>query len=281
MEAEAVAPIEAKGKAEPVSAYRLLSVPFAPAHRRRSRTPLVGRERELAALRSLYDDALAKSAAMVALLTGEPGVGKSRLAEEFLSTVAADARVLSGRCLPYGEGITYWPLAEIVRSAAGIHDEHGVEEARARLGRLLEEASGGEAIAALLAHALGLSEGVASPPEIAWAARRLGEVLAEERPLVLLLDDLQWAEEALLDLIRGIGERGKGRILLLCLARPEFLETHPWSATVRLAPLDVHDAAELAAQLLGARGGTSDRVVAAAGGNPLFLEELSAMLAEA
>jgi class 3 adenylate cyclase/tetratricopeptide (TPR) repeat protein len=277
LQAEAVAPLQAKGKAEPVAAYRLVSVPLSHEPRRRLQTLLVGRIQELAALNGIYEDALNKRNARRALVIGEPGVGKSRLAEEFTVTVAADARVITGRCLPYGEGITYWPLAEIVRSAAGIRDEHDRLEAQARIRRLVTN----DLIADPLAQTLGLREGVATAGEIAWAARRLAEMLAAERPLILVVDDLQWAEEALLELLERLAERGRGRILLLCLARPELLDQNPnWKPTIALEPLDSVEAAELAQRLVPAANGARDRVVAAAGGNPLFLEELSMMLIE-
>jgi class 3 adenylate cyclase/tetratricopeptide (TPR) repeat protein len=270
VDAQPAPPIVAKGKAEPLRAFTLISASETPSPRRRLTTPMVGRERELAVLASTYNGVLGGGKPTLALVVGEPGVGKSRLAEEFLQTAAADATVFSGRCLPYGEGITYWPLAEIVRQAAAIHDEHDRPEARRRL----LVVAGDEWTADMLAQALGLSDSSATPTEIGRAARRLLERLATARPVVVVLDDVQWAEPALLDLVAGVAARGDGRIMMLCLARPEFAA---WPATLRLEPLPTAEATKLARRLGADR---LDRVVLAAGGNPLFIEELSAFLAE-
>jgi len=136
VEAEPVEPITAKGKAEPVAAYRLLSVPLAPAPRAGRQTPLVGRTEELRTLEEMFARATAGGRLELATMIGEPGVGKSRLASEFVAALGGRARVLVGRCLAYGEGITWWPLAEIVRAAAGIHDEHDRAHALDRLNGL-------------------------------------------------------------------------------------------------------------------------------------------------
>ncbi len=188
--AEPVAPLELKGKSEPLPAYRLTHVEAeAPARVRRLDMPMVGRDGELALLR----DKLAEAAAghcILATVVGEPGVGKSRLAAELVSHAQDEFRILAGRCLPYGEGITYWPIAEIVRQAAGIRDEQTRDEALARIGAILAEDD-----AHVVAQAIGLVEGNASTDEIAGALRGLIRALAGRQPLLLFVDDIHWAED--------------------------------------------------------------------------------------
>ena len=274
VDVDSVDPVSAKGKAEPVPAYRLRAVrSLAVGRERRHGGTLVGRRRELAVLRAELEQAA--GACRMATVIGEPGVGKSRLVKELLS--GSDALVLEGRCLSYGEGITYWPLAEIMRTAAGIHDESSVADAREQLAALARDTS----IATPLELALGLGEGTASPETIAWATRRVLERLSEERRVVVVLDDLHWAEDALLDLVEHVAGHGQGRILLVGLARPELLESRPeWPRTiVRLAPLATGEVDSLAAAL-GVAEAELARVRDAAGGNPLFVEELAAMLAD-
>jgi class 3 adenylate cyclase/tetratricopeptide (TPR) repeat protein len=278
--AEQVEPIAAKGKAEPVAAYRLVSADRAGPRRLRE-TPLVGRERELSQLRELFEEAQRSRRCILATILGEPGAGKSRLTEEFLRSIGSGPITVAGRCLPYGEAITYWPLGEIVRAAARIHHEHNRLQAVERIVDLMRREEDGETVAALLSRALGLAEGTASSLEIAWAARRLAETLAREQPLVLVVDDLQWAEQPLVDLVATIAQGAQAPILVLCLARPEFADARAdWEVTVRLSPLDAADAAALASSVLEGRVAPSvvARVVAAAGGNALFLEELAAAI---
>ena len=276
VEVQAVEPLAAKGKSEPVPAYRLIAVrSLAPGRARRLGGLLVGRADELAVLRRELENAAATGRCGLVTVVGEPGVGKSRLVQELVRH--ADARVLEGRCLSYGEGITYWPLAEIVRAAAEIHDETSAGEARERIAEL----AGEQAVASPLQVAVGLAEGTASPETIAWATRRVLERLAATVPVILVFDDLHWAEEALLDLVEDAAARASGRILLVGLARPELLERRPtWPGTiVRLAPLGTSDVDALADEL-DVPAAERVRVRDAAGGNPLFVEELAAMLVE-
>jgi len=276
--ADPVSPLQLKGKSKPLPAFRLEHVEeTAPARARRLDTPIVGRRPELAVLQRKLAEA-ARGRCLLATVVGEPGVGKSRLAAELIASAQADFQVFSGRCLQYGEGITYWPIAEIVRQAAGIHDEHSREEAVSRIESLLPSDQ-----AQVVAQAIGLVQGQASTQEIAAATHALLGRLAGRRPLVLFVDDIHWAEPALLALLVGLpAEIGDAPLLLLCLARPELLDGEPqWDVAVHLQPLEAADGATLVAQLLGDAElpeGIADRISAAAAGNPLFVEELVGML---
>jgi len=278
--AELIEPVDAKGKSQPVTAYRLLSVlAGGTASARPARAPMVGRREELETLNAAFAEAVGSRSCRLCVIVGEAGVGKSRLAAEFQRRLAGT--VLYGQSLPYGEGITYWPLAEVIRQAAGIRDEHSVRAARARISTLLAGEPRRSRVASVLWQALGLAEGAASSVDIAWAARKFVEALARERPLVVCLDELQWAEASFLDLIESVVARSRDApILLLGLARPEFLRQRPGWATLRLEPLADVEATELVAQLADLGEDTRSRVIARAEGNPLFVEELVAAIVE-
>jgi class 3 adenylate cyclase/predicted ATPase len=275
IEAEQLPAIEAKGKAEPVPVWRLLSVLAAPRPHLRA-TPFIGRHEELAALVSAFDRAASERRCLLATVVGEPGVGKSRLASELQQRVGQRARVLSSRCLAYGEGITYWPLAEMVRGAAQIREEHSREQARLRVHSLVEPA-----VADTICALVGLSDETLAPEQAPWAFSRLLESLAAERPLVVIVEDVHWAEEALLDLLAHAAERCRAPALLLTTGRPDLLEGRPdWPVSVRLEPLaEGETQALLAASALDAL--QREAVVRRSGGNPLFAEQLSAYLREA
>jgi class 3 adenylate cyclase/tetratricopeptide (TPR) repeat protein len=253
-----VDPLELKGKRDPVSAYRLVSVdPSADAVARRLDAPLVGRERERARLAGDFELAVAERACHLFTLLGPAGVGKSRLVAEFIADVRDTADVLRARCLHYGEDITYWPLVEILLGL-------GVEP---------ETVLG------------------TSPAETQLAFRKLLETRAAERPQLVVLDDIQWAEELFLDLIEHVADWSRDSpILLLCIARPELLEVRPnWgggklnATTILLEPLSADDCEQLVDELTGEAEVDADarsRIIAAADGNPLFLEEMLAMAAE-
>ncbi|MGH3016587.1 MAG: AAA family ATPase, partial [Gaiellaceae bacterium] len=205
--------------------------------------PLVGRDAELELLENTYDRAVRHGRAHLFTIYGEPGVGKSRLAREFVEGVEG-ATVLVGRSLPYGEGVTYWPLAEMVKVAAGIADDDPVQEAVAKL----RACCGDDAVADLLALAVGVLEGIEterSQQEIAWAAREWAAELADARPLILVFEDVHWGEEPLLELIEHLAERVKDApLMILCLARTELLDIRPgWgggrlrAAAIELDPL--------------------------------------------
>jgi class 3 adenylate cyclase/tetratricopeptide (TPR) repeat protein len=277
-----VGALELKGKAAPLEAFLLGGVPAegrpGPAPRTAS---LIGRARELELLRRAHAESVDRPAPKLALVVGEPGVGKSRLVEELLADLPGEPRVLRARALSYGAGITYWPLAELVREVLGTPGEAIASVLSARVGSLLADDDHRDAVASVLAAAIGADEAASSTGEISWAARRFLGALARERPLVVVLDDLHWAEAAFLDLVHDLVSLSEPvPLFVLGLARPELLERHDWPA-VRLEPLAGEEAERHVDVLI--RGRRLDeaarrRVLDAAGGNPLFAEELVAML---
>jgi predicted ATPase len=267
-----------KGKAEPIRAWRLFRVlPDVPAFTRPIATPFVGRADELALLEAAFERVATASRCEQVTVLGPPGIGKSRLLREAVGALGARARVVVGRCLPYGEGITYWPLVEIVREIAG-------QEPRARLVELLEPDENAELVADTVAAAVGATEHGATADETHWAIRTLLEALARDRPLVAVLEDLHWAEPRFLDLVEYVAGFGRERpILLLCSGRPELLETRPTWTTLRLEPLAKSEVDTLVEALLEGRsfaGTTRAKVLEAAEGNALFVEQLLALQAE-
>jgi class 3 adenylate cyclase/tetratricopeptide (TPR) repeat protein len=280
VEVEPVEPLELKGKTEPVTAFRLVAVlPDAPAMARRANASMVGRERELDRLHDAFSQALRDRSCQLFTLLGVAGVGKSRLTYEFLAALE-DATVVLSRCLSYGEGITYWPVIGILKQLLGA-------EPRARLVELGADELAAETILGVL----GEAEAVASTDEIAWAVRKVLEAAADEKPLVVVIDDVHWGEPALLDLIEHIADLSRdASMLLLCMARPELLDRRPaWAGgklnatTVLLEPLSAPETDCLIGNLLdGARMETElrGRISEAAEGNPLFVEEMIALLRE-
>ena len=277
VEVEPVEPLTLKGKSEPVAAHRLVDVPGGTAGRRTHMVAMVGRGRQ----RKLLDDAFANVAGERAChlftVLGTAGVGKSRLAAEFLAGV--DGTIVQGRCLSYGEGISYWPVTEVVKQLLGEASERpaglGLDQ---RTAQALAPILGDEAVAS-------------SPEEIAWAVRKLFEGVAAERPLVVVFDDLHWGEQVFLDLVEHVADLSRDApILLLCMARPELLDRRPtWgggklnATNVLLEPLAPAETDELIDRLLpGGRLDASlrERICEAAAGNPLFVEEMLAMLEE-
>jgi class 3 adenylate cyclase/tetratricopeptide (TPR) repeat protein len=258
---------------------------------RRLDRPMIGRREELALLGREYERTVREGACRLVTVVGPAGIGKSRLLREFVSQLPAEALVAHGRCLPYGEGITYWPVAEVVKELAGAGDDDSVEALGARLVGRLGGEDDGELVARKLAAAVGLGAGEVAKEEASWAFRRLLEALARDRPLVVVFDDIQWGEETFLDLLEHVVERSRdARVLVVCLARPELLDLRPgWGgrrknvASVLLEPLPGEECAVLVQKLLG-EGELDERarasLVARAGGNPFFVEELVAMLSD-
>ena len=257
VEVEPVEPLELKGKAEAVPASRLLHV--RDESERRHDAQFVGRERELALLREAWERVRAEQRCELVTVVGEAGVGKSRLVAEALAPI--EAMVVRGRCLPYGEGITYRPVVEVLK----------------QLDLMPEDEAAAESIRSLL----GETETATSAEEIAWAFRKTVEQAAAERPLVVVFDDIQWGEEAFRDLIEHVALLSSGAaILLLCMARQELSERYPtWPVTLRLEPLRDEAVDELIPERLSS--GLRKRIARAAGGNPLFIDEMLAMAVEA
>jgi class 3 adenylate cyclase/tetratricopeptide (TPR) repeat protein len=258
-------PLEVKGKSEPLRVYRLDSVTGDTPYARRLDSPLVGRDVERQLLEGAWQRTCDERASSLFTILGVAGVGKSRLAAEFLQGL--DATIVTGRCLSYGDGITYWPVVEIVMRLLGDDPPPNV------------------ALATLL------GEGQAAAPDIAFAVRKLFEAKARERPLVVVFDDVQWAEPTLLDLIEEAADWIRGvPILILCLARPELLESRPtWgggklnATTVLLEPLTVDQTEQLIDALLAGTTLDADvrtRIRESADGNPLFVEQMLALAAD-
>jgi class 3 adenylate cyclase/ATP/maltotriose-dependent transcriptional regulator MalT len=288
VELEPLAPLQLRGFREPVQAHRAVCTVELAEPVRGLSAPLVGREAELELLENTFARTARDRRASLVTIYGDPGVGKSRLAREFIAGLEG-ATVLTGRCLPYGEGVTYWPLAEMVKASSGISDDDPLDEAREKLRACCED----EAVADLLALAVGVLEAVEgerAQQEIAWAARAWAEQLAAAQPLVLVFEDVHWAEEPLLELIEHLAAWVRSApLLLLCIARPELLDERPaWgggrirSLTLELEPLPAEESAELVEALAGELELAVDveTVLAKTEGNPLFVEETVRMLAE-
>ena len=260
-DAVGVEPVEvaAKGKPEPLGAFRLVQVdPEAAPVARRFDTPLVGRRSELDQLAGAFNRTVREGRCHLFTVLGVAGVGKSRLVMEFLSGL--DATVLHGRCLNYGEGITFWPVVSVLKQLG--------ERARDTLARLVEGAS--------------------TPNELFWAVRAQLEEVALERPMVVCFDDVHWGEATFLDLVDHIADLSRGApLLVLCLARPELLDKRPgWgggklnATTILLEPLTAEECDELLAAHGDVGPEMRDRILAAAQGNPLFVEEMVALARE-
>jgi AAA ATPase domain/Adenylate and Guanylate cyclase catalytic domain len=288
--AEPVEPLRLKGKSGSVRAYRLVEVKAgAPAHARRLDSPLVGRENELRLLDWAFERVVGEGGCHLVTVLGSAGVGKSRLVAEFAARNAPEARLLQGRCLPYGEGITFWPLAEVVKDAAGVSDDDSSDEACARVLALLAGEDEAESVASCVAQMINLSEATVGAEQSFWAVRKLLETVARRKPLILVFDDVHWAEPTFLDLIEHIADWSRDApVLTICLARPELLDSRPgWSGgklnatSILLEALSDQECGWIIENILG-RAGLDDevceRITAAAEGNPLFIEEMLSML---
>jgi class 3 adenylate cyclase/tetratricopeptide (TPR) repeat protein len=284
VEVEAVEPLQLKGKTEKVAAYRLISAGGLDGYARRQDTAIVGRDEELAALSLAYQQACDTRSVRMVTVVGDAGLGKSRLVREVTDRIASDARLLRGRCLPYGDGITFWPLVDMAREAAGILDDDSPDVANAKL----LEAVGDVELAARLASAVGLSTASYPLHELNWAARKFLEGFADSGPVVAVVDDIHWAEPAFLELLEHVlTASSDAPILLLATARHDLLESRPqWGETegstrLVLQPLDDAAAAQIVVNLFGSAGLPADvveRIVTAAEGNPLYVEQMLSML---
>ena len=297
-------PVEAKGKAEPVLAWQAQHARARQGvdTRQIGSSPLVGRERELAALTSALDRARQERSAQLVTLVGVPGIGKSRLAYELFQAVEADSDLISwrqGRSLPYGEGVIYWALAEMTKAQAGILETDAAEDVQEKLRRTVAEVVSDPAEARWVEMHLRPLAGLGQESELgddrraesfgAW--RRFFEALAEQRPLVLVFEDLHWADDDLLDFVDHLVEWASGvPLLVVCTARPELLERRPhWGGgklnalTLSLASLSDSDTARLISALPGQAimpAETQAALLDNAGGNPLYAEQFVRMLDE-
>src|SRR6266542_2945354 len=298
-EYESLAPVTVKGKAEPLSLWRpkAARVLFGRDVNLEYKTPFVGRELEKPLLIGTFERAAQQRTVQLVTIVGEPGVGKSRLAAELFAYVDAKPELIrwrQGRCLPYGEGITFWALGEIVKAEAGILESDSSEVAATKLEAAVSaEESERQWLLQRLAPLVGLE--AASPAErqelfTAW--RRFFEGLAAAGPSVLVFEDLHWADEALLAFLEYLAEWSQGvPLLVLCAARPELYERRPgWGAgqrnahTINLSPLSDRETAELVSSLATTTTVLSEELERAilerAGGNPLYAEEFVRLLAD-
>ena len=288
-------PITARGKAEPVPVWHAVAATMPAGERLLSSAPMLGRERELELLRSVWERVVDERRAHLVTIFGPPGIGKSRLTHELGELVVAlGGRVLRGRSAPYGSSTPYAAFAAQVKQVAGIFDSDEADDA----GRKLEAAVGAvlgdddaKQVASHLAALLGLpSETVAGDRETLFlAARRLVEQLAGEQPTLLVFEDLHWADGSMLDLLDELAARLHSvPVFLLAVARPDLLTERPaWGGglpaytALPLEPLRGRDAETLAGRLLGLPdSGELARLIELSEGNPLFIEEMAAALAE-
>jgi class 3 adenylate cyclase len=284
---EAVAPLSLKGKGAAVAAVRLLDV--AGVAGRRLTSPMVGRDAELELLDQTLDGVSRDRTCQIVTVIGSAGVGKSRLVREFLSKRRDEATIVRGRCLPYGDGITFWPVKEAVSQAAGLTGDESPEAAQDVIRSLIEPAADADLVAERVAETIGVAEAAPGHGGHLWALGRLFEELSRQRPVVAVFDDIHWAEPMFLELVEGLAEQTRERsILIVCMARPELLEVRPsWPAaaenarTLQLTPLNDDESVLLIANLLGEPELPRDvgaRIAETAEGNPLFVEEMVAML---
>jgi class 3 adenylate cyclase/tetratricopeptide (TPR) repeat protein len=289
---ESVDAVQAKGRTDPVPAFRLLEVtPGAAGFARHIDAPMVGRERELALLRDSFERTVGDHACQLFTVLGVAGVGKSRLMAAFVEELGDRATVLRGRCLPYGEGITFYPLAEALIEVADLNDADTPEAARAKI----EVLAGSDGVAARIAELVGQAIGIAgtetAPEETFWAIRTLLEHLASDRPLVFAIDDLQWAEPVFLGLVEHVADFARdASILLACMTRPELLDDHPgWgggklnATSILIEPLGRDECGVLVANLLSddmVDEAVRARIADAAEGHPLYAEEMTGLLVD-
>jgi class 3 adenylate cyclase/tetratricopeptide (TPR) repeat protein len=301
-EYQELAPVRVKGKADPVPVWRLLGARSRTGIEavRRAGTPFVGRQAELRLLEDLFERTLADRTVRLVTVVGEPGVGKSRFVSELAASVDARPELVTwrqGRCLPYGDGITFWALAEIVKAQAGILESDPPAQVSAKLraavAALLPDPSEREWLRARLAPLVGVADAdavKAERAELFAAWRRFVEAMAAADPTVLVVEDLHWADPAMLEFLEHLVEHAAGLpLLVVATARPELLERHPaWgdgpaSTRIPLTALSDLETARLVAALVGKAVlpvGVQALLLERAGGNPLYAEEFARLLAD-
>jgi class 3 adenylate cyclase len=289
---EPIEPLVVKGKDVPVAAVRLIAIDNdMPGRTRRLDSPLVDRQAEFETLREIFDAAVAERSPRIVTVVGTAGVGKSRLSVEFVSRMEFPATVIGGRCLPYGDGITFWPVVEAVRAAADISELDTADVADRKISDLLPDESDAPLIRERLAPLLGLAATGPAIQETFWAVRKLFQRMAQSRPLIVVFDEIQWGEPTFLDLLEYVADWLRDvPVVLISLARPELLETRPgWMAgrphatLIRLQPLTASETKDLILNLVGQHQGMSDvraRIAQVAEGNPLFVGEVLRMLVD-
>lgn len=294
---DSVGLLKLEGVRQPVPAYRLVGIDHEATRRRRLiDIPLVGRVREVELLKQLYQRTVAEETCHLVRVLGPGGVGKTRLVEEFWNQVGAQARVLGAHCLPYGEGITYWPLVVMIRQAADIAATDPPPVAYDKLRALVGSETGAGRITTGVAQMLGVGASAGSKTEIAWAVRRLLEILSRDRPLVVVIDDLHKAESTLLDAIEYVAEEIRDApVMLVCIAREELLERRRgWagaklnSFSMSLSPLSTSEEKEHIGHVLRKKqleqpihdsiARMTDRIAELSEGFPLYAEQYVAML---
>jgi class 3 adenylate cyclase/tetratricopeptide (TPR) repeat protein len=298
---EELSSVSAKGKAKPVrlwhakAARRRFGVDVEPV----AQTPLIGRDDDLAVLKSTFARMLRESSTQLVTIVGEPGVGKTRLTAEFRRWVDDQPDIVfwrQGRSLPYGEGITFWALGEMVKAQAGILESDTPDDARAKLevvvGEVTRDATELEWLKNSLAPLVGAGETAGGSPETSFTAwQRFLEGVAAQRPLVAVFEDLHWADEQLLAFVEHLVDWSADvPLLVLCTARPELYERVPgWgggkrnSNTISLSPLGPENTARLLSALMQRAvlpAETQARLIERAGGNPLYAEEFVRMLTD-
>jgi class 3 adenylate cyclase/tetratricopeptide (TPR) repeat protein len=288
-------PVIVKGKPEGVPVWQVIAArPNSEVRGRSSDSPFVGRESELHVLRGVFQRAVDEPGAQLIGLVGEPGIGKSRLVHEFECWIDEHETSVvrrRGRCLAYGDGVGFWPLSEIVKQHLGLTETDPPNEAEQRLDAAVQDMMDGPWIRARLAPLVGLPGGASAREEAFAAWQQFFDEIASRTPLVLILEDLHWADPAMLDFVQHLVEWSTGvPLVVVCTARPELFEAHPhWAGgltnatTLALRPLENDATSSLAAALLGPALASTDveaALVRRCGGNPLYAEEYARLLSE-
>jgi predicted ATPase/class 3 adenylate cyclase len=282
-------PLQLKGKADAIHAFRVLQLLPTEPLSRRLESAMVGRDREMALLRQAMDRVAADRVCHLFTVLGAAGVGKSRLVAEAVREVEPEVTVLQGRCLPYGQGITFFAVEDVIRQAAGIEVGDSSRQARSKIASAMHGEEREGLIADRIGQVLGLSETAIPTEEIFWAFRKFVEALGRDRPLLLVFEDIHWAEPTFLDLIEHVADWARDApILLVCLARTELLDQRRgWAGgklnvtTIHLEPLSEEETGQLIANLMGIQASEEhgrSRIAEAAEGNPLFVEETLSMM---